>query len=203
MKCSAKFIVLVASLHQLYFSVNSLECRYCSSADYDSDCRKGTEKETTTCTIAGEDHCYVEYILNKGQKPLYRRGCAPSDWCEQQIDNHDTALKFCKVCQGSKCNDVRIGGKDSSHMSCRKCQSDTHDSECRKGLRVMEIEDCEPEETCIYSYVLTNKRDIYERRCGNSDYCKKLEETYGYYSVESCDSCKEDLCNNEPMKFVL
>lgn len=66
----------------------------------------------------------------------------------------------------------------------------------------MDTEDCGSGETCVYSYVNTAKKDIYERRCGKSNYCQNLKEKYRM-SLETCEDCDDDLCNNEAMKFTI
>lgn len=111
---SHTFHILFLFLHFFVTQLTCLECRYCSSVDENSDCRDGSVETTRLCTIKGEDHCYEEYIINNVKRdgdyvPLYRRGCAPPDWCLIQQNNHGGALKYCRVCQGDKCNDRRFG----------------------------------------------------------------------------------------------
>ncbi|XP_045480366.1 uncharacterized protein LOC123684906 [Harmonia axyridis] len=180
--------------------VDSLKCRQCSSEDYDSDCRKGTENNLRECTIEGEDHCYVEYILNKNSNPLYRRGCAPGDWCQQQTNTHGTALKFCQTCQGCKCNNQLIGSNKTDSRLCRKCYSENFDSDCRKGT-VQTTEQCDSGDICAMSYISTSRRDIYKRQCGPKNFCDGENSKYGK-SVERCSTCPYDLCNNEVLPVV-
>ncbi|XP_044749777.1 uncharacterized protein LOC123310375 [Coccinella septempunctata] len=176
----------------------SKKCRYCSSSEYSSDCRKGTVKDLQTCTIKGEDHCYEEYILNDGEKPLYRRGCAPGDWCKQQMGKHGAALKFCNTCQSAKCNNDIIGSQNASSLLCRNCESDYHDSACKNGT-VNTYDECGERSMCIQYHFSTNKKDIWKRGCGDRDSCADLREKYGKNLLE-CKKCKYELCNNYPMK---
>ncbi|XP_044764388.1 uncharacterized protein LOC123320953 [Coccinella septempunctata] len=201
MKIYVSLIFIVLSTNNIFISlVNSLECQYCSSTQYSSDCRKGTVTDLKTCTIQGEDHCYVEYIINTGSEPLYRRGCAPGNWCQQQVGNHGTALKFCNTCQGSQCNNEAIGSKDSSSVLCRKCEGEHPDSDCRKGT-LNTSEECPIGSLCIEYYVATTRRNLWKRDCGDSNSCSKLQKQY-LKSLEECKSCIYELCNNDEMKVV-
>ncbi|XP_044748855.1 uncharacterized protein LOC123309694 [Coccinella septempunctata] len=201
MKAYVSLIFIVLSTNDIFFSlVYSLECQYCSSGEYSSDCREGTVKDLKTCTLKGEDHCYVEYILNKGQKPFYRRGCAPGDWCKQQRVNHGAALKFCNTCQGSNCNNETIGSKDSSTVQCISCKSGDLKGECKEGT-TKTYEECEEGSLCLEYYVATTIRNDYTRGCGEKSSCTDLKNQYSD-SLEECRTCKYELCNNNKMTIA-
>ncbi|XP_044748755.1 uncharacterized protein LOC123309619 [Coccinella septempunctata] len=194
------FIVL--STNTIFFSfVYSLECQYCSSGEYSSDCRQGTVKDLKTCTIKGEDHCYVEYILNEGSKPLYRRGCAPGDWCQQQVVNHASALKFCNTCQGSNCNNDIIGSKDPSLFLCRGCESEDLSSECREGT-IKTYDECEKGAMCIEYHTSTISTLRWKRGCGDKTSCSELKKKFDR-SLAECRSCEYELCNNNKLSKKL
>ncbi|XP_044745420.1 uncharacterized protein LOC123307252 [Coccinella septempunctata] len=192
-------------LYYAVATVYSLECRYCNSEDYNSDCRFGTEEKTRVCTIEGEDHCYEEYLIGNEKRngdyvPLYRRGCAPSDWCTRQQNLHRGALKFCKVCQGDKCNNDRFGAANSSSLECHACWSVRGEAACRYGYKCDFSLVCPPGSTkCYEEYIVNGNfpqgyKPRWKRGCATDDYCSKEKEKHGSALIE-CRQCKRDLCN--------
>ncbi|XP_044754740.1 uncharacterized protein LOC123313786 [Coccinella septempunctata] len=191
-------ILIVFSVGNFFFlPVDSLECRYCTGSGDSNDCRTGNVTELTTCTIKGEDHCYAEYILNEGHNPYYRRGCAPGDWCQQQMRSHSTALKFCSTCQGSKCNSKTIGSEDPSSSLCRSCESQDQNGECKKGTVNTNVK-CKKGAMCLQYRFSTKHRGFWKRGCGDPNSCSKLAKKYEQL-IFQCKACEHELCNNYPI----
>ncbi|KAK9883630.1 hypothetical protein WA026_001801 [Henosepilachna vigintioctopunctata] len=189
-------------LQIITYVVADLSCERCASDDPNSDCRNGTIKEKFKCP-ADEQACYAEDIINDGKTPLYRRGCAPEDWCDTQKKNHAAALKFCSVCtDGDMCNNKRFGAEDPAKIQCYKCDSEDTDSTCRTGSIDNESVSCRSGSSCYQYYVSTSRRDIYSRGCGTSSTCDDLGKQYGQ-SLESCKLCDDDYCNNEKMSIAV
>ncbi|KAK9888882.1 hypothetical protein WA026_001103 [Henosepilachna vigintioctopunctata] len=204
---SKKIALLVFTLFQFLHFGYTLSCRKCSSTDYNSDCRLGTEENLFECP-EDEDACYEEYLIGSEKKngdyvPLYRRGCAPNDWCSRQRNLHGNSLKFCKTCQSDKCNNDRFGAANSSMLECYTCMSYNPQSACRYGTCDFFLTCAEGYNRCYQEYIVTGTwpqpyHSRWKRGCGKEDYCSSEENSLGKALV-SCTRCKRDLCNTEEL----
>ncbi|CAH1110332.1 unnamed protein product [Psylliodes chrysocephalus] len=190
---ATSYLVMLVYIANCFIHAESVKCIRCSSTDYNSPCRLGTDETLYECP-SDEQSCYAEYFYG-GSKPLYRRGCSNSNWCEYQKNQHGDDFKYCKTCDGEKCNTATIGGPDSSQIQCYTCSSEDIYSDCKKGGIDNKIQLCEKGiKKCFNEYIATSKREIWTRGCARDDYCSSQESKYGQ-SLQFCKYCHDDLCN--------
>ncbi|XP_044766501.1 uncharacterized protein LOC123322611 [Coccinella septempunctata] len=90
---------------------------------------------------------------------------------------------------------------EASSLSCRKCESEDPDSDCRTGS-VNTNEECPTGGMCIEYYIRSSRRHVWYRECGNSNSCAVFKKKYRL-SLEQCKTCGNDLCNDDEMKVAI